>query len=319
MRNRIEPATRREGSSERATSLAATGSSPKPIAALLQLLPGREGHLPGVRWTLPVGEVAHRALVAKVARGKRVDCPELTGQNRFGQPLTHGHRHAHVLPLDLDADGALDHLLIYVPAGIGVAARRAVQDLSLLRLSRTSFGRSLPDRVCKPSTIRAFPDQRLAVRHRSFLVVADESAHWSSVAATSARTMVLPTNHIGASADLSVVHNVLVGCRRWLSVTPLVPPRFLKKSGKNGLEGQVQSELNSRGLPPATRIEVLERLSGGPSRFHIHRHGEKTPPPQSVAFSLLLEFDRPVVGPIALGYASHFGMGLFRAADERTG
>ena len=319
MRNPIEPAKTREGSSERPTNCAPTAGSSKPTAALLQLLPGREGRLPDVRWTLPVGEVAHRALVAKVARGKRVDCPELTGQNTFGQPLTHGHRHAHVLPLDLDTDGAIDHLLVYVPAGMGPAACRAVQDLSLLRLSRTSFGRSLPERVRKGATIRAFPDLRLAVRHRSFLAVVDESAHPSSVAAMSARTVVLPLGNLGASADLSGVQNVLVGCHRWLSVTPLVPPRFLKKSGKNGLDGQVQSELQSRGLPPATRIEVLERFTGSSSPFHIHRHGEKTPPPQSVAFSLLLEFDRPVVGPIALGYASHFGMGLFGAADKREG
>ena len=28
-----------------------------------------------------------------------------------------------------------------------------------------------------------------------------------------------------------------------------------------------------------------------------------------------ISFDRPVVGPIALGYHSHFGMGLFRPAE----
>ena len=34
----------------------------------------------------------------------------------------------------------------------------------------------------------------------------------------------------------------------------------------------------------------------------------------AVGFAIRLEFDEPIYGPIALGYGSHFGLGLF----ERT-
>ncbi len=137
----------------------------------------------------------------------------------------------------------------------------------------------------------------------------------------------------------------------WSSATPFVPPRHLKPRGANSLEGQIRAELESRGLPVPASIEVeIERgdqrgyaelsdfwalwqkraptvalgaggnVDSAPSprlstrwrHFRRERARENRRPPVAAGFGLHLVFDQPVRGPIALGYASHFGLGLFR-------
>jgi hypothetical protein len=49
-------------------------------------------------------------------------------------------------------------------------------------------------------------------------------------------------------------------CTFWIaelvSATPFVPPRFLKRKGRNTLEGQIVAELSSRGFPHPTNLEI---------------------------------------------------------------
>jgi hypothetical protein len=47
------------------------------------------------------------------------------------------------------------------------------------------------------------------------------------------------------------------GSRTWVSVTPFVPPRFVKQRGTNALIGQINAELASRGLPLVEELEEL--------------------------------------------------------------
>ena len=106
----------------------------------------------------------------------------------------------------------------------------------------------------------------------------------------------------------------------WESVTPFVPPRYLKKSGKNNLEGQVNAELISRGFPEAKRIQVLEEQSKSLRHFiRVRRRGENPPqPPVDIGLAIRIEFTQPLGAdrlPLALGYASHFGLGLFSAVQ----
>jgi hypothetical protein len=74
---------------------------------------------------------------------------------------------------------------------------------------------------------------------------------------------------LGKREDFEATVPEVRAARVWRSVTPFVPPRFLKERGTNSLFGQ----------------------------------------------GLRLTFDAPVVGPISLGYASHFGLGLFVPDD----
>lgn len=212
--------------------------------------------------TLPVAEAVHRALIALAGNGQAVDCPELIGQDRFGQPLSGRHEHAKVLPLDLDGDQVLDHVLLHAPMGLGQLAERAVLNLNLLRVGS-------------------------GARVRLELLTSDKSGRAFA-------QRFLPS---------------IQGAEFWCSVTPYVPPRFLKKSGKNSLFGQVQTELATRGFPIPIACEVVPKASASMRCFVRSRREGKLGPPQDVGFALKLQFAHPVMGPIALGYASHYGLG----------
>jgi CRISPR-associated protein Csb2 len=104
------------------------------------------------------------------------------------------------------------------------------------------------------------------------------------------------------------------GSHQWVSLTPFIPPRHLKKSGRHDLAGQVTAELASRGFPTAD-VEMMPERSRALRHFLRKRGRHAAPPPQDVGFALRLTFAEPISGPLALGYASHFGMGLFVVAD----
>jgi len=108
----------------------------------------------------------------------------------------------------------------------------------------------------------------------------------------------------------------------WISRTPFVPPRHLKKSGKNTLHGQVIAELASRGLPAPVEIRLLDPRNHATARLQRHfirrRRNKNSPqPPADIGFTLMLRFDRPVDhGPLSIGYGGHFGLGSFQLACE---
>jgi CRISPR-associated protein Csb2 len=242
---------------------------------------GNRSALPTCSRTLPQAELLHRAIVARVGQGRRVECPELTGRDEQGGPLRDGHRHAHVLPVDLDADGHLDHIIVYSPMGLGEVAQRAIRTL---RRTWTKGG---------------VGELQVAVAGRGDL----DTLH--SLPAPFDRRI----QQLLAPAD---------GARTWVSVTPFVPPRFVKPRGPNTLVGQISAELTSRGLPSVEELDELPRNGETLALRHFIRcrqHGG-TPPPVDVGYALRLRFAEPVVGPLTLGYASHFGLGLFEVIES---
>ncbi len=120
---------------------------------------------------------------------------------------------------------------------------------------------------------------------------------------------------LGARDDFSTTVAQLGASRGWRSVTPFVPPRFLKPRGVNSLEGQVRAELSSRGLLDTTTVEIEVEADPKWRHFRRERRDREKGPPITAAFGLRLSFAEPVRGPIALGYASHFGLGQFVPAD----
>ena len=236
--------------------------------------------LPHVSRTLPQAEFIHSQIVGRAGQGQRIICPELTGRDEAGQPLQEGHRHAHILPLDLDGDQHLDHILIYAPMGLGSRAQTAIRNL---KRTWTKGGVDL-----QVSLIGAGSLTQLRGLHESLL--------------TGIEAVLGPTE----------------GSRVWISSTPFVPPRHLKSGGKNTLVGQVTAELASRShLPAVSGIDCLNTDDTKPLRHfvRVRRRGGNAPPVDT-GFALKLEFPEPVRGPITLGYGAHFGLGLFRAVKN---
>lgn len=283
-----------------------SASAERPDTALFAVAADtkRAAALPALETALARGELLHSALAGIVGSDRA--CPCLTGKDEREQPLE-GHQHAHVFSLSLrsTAPGArrrsIDHLLVHAPMGFDAEAVRA------LRSIRKTYAKDLPD-------------------------------------------LWLALVGLGTKEALREQVHALRNERIWVSSTPFVPPRYLKPAGRNGFEGQVREELRSRGFPEPARVEVeLEgradvawapaeafwdlwrgsigvevgrngdggdtvaartRLSTRWRHFRRERASRAKKPPQSAAFGLRITFDEDVAGPIAIGYGSHFGLGL---------
>lgn len=222
--------------------------------------------------------------------------PCFTGRAN-GEAIT-GHRHASLVPLSLGKrSDRLDHILVHCPMGLDESARQA-----LFRLRKT-WASDLPDLFVTLAGMGMLEGFAKTVPH-----------------ARPSRVLT--------------------------SATPFVPARFLKPRGKDALLEQVQRELEFRELPRASEVSI--ELDGGrwaptamvrvgrrasdlaidididgaraigrpSSRFrHFRRERAERAPPVVFGLSLRLVFDEPVRGPISLGYASHFGLGLFEPRE----
>lgn len=236
-----------------------------------------KGLLPHTDRTLPQAELLHRALVS------HEQLAVFTGSDEARQPLRGPHQHAHIMPLDLDGDHHLDHVLLWAPMGFDGLAQAAV------RATRRTFTKGGAEGL-------------------QLMLVASGAVH---------DLMRLP-GPVGArlahvlGAEPSIT---------WTSLTPFVPPRHLKARGKHTLEGQLQAELASRGLPPARAIVVRDPHSDDDARRarHVVRARQRGPrPSQDRSFVIELTLERPARGPLALGYGSHFGLGVFVASQHEA-
>lgn len=234
--------------------------------------------LPLMERALPTMELFRRALLSKVGDEQlRGRCTELTGKDEQGQPLHGEHRHAHFIPLSLEARnrGRIDHVLVYASMGFREIAQPA------LRRLRKTWAKGIADIAVTLVGIG---------RREAFLEVGGT-----------------PIPELASSAT-------------WVSQTPFIPPRFLKRNGKDSLEGQVRAELRRRGFPDLTTAPMVTLPSGEDAagrqarRFRnfarTRRDGGKAgPPPGLVHLTLTLE--SPVAGPLCLGWGCHFGLGSF--------
>jgi CRISPR-associated protein Csb2 len=146
--------------------------------------------------------------------------------------------------------------------------------------------------------------------------------------------------HLSHDSRLNFRAALHKGATRWISRTPFVPPRYVKPSGSNSLQGQIAAELASRGLPVPLTIKRLDggqdakasvRLLGPDEKnaemepafrstdWLYFRHFVRTrrnglAPPVDYGYALELVFEKPQSCPIALGFGCHFGLGLFSPA-----
>ena len=246
--------------------------------------------LPPVTRTLPQAELLHRTLVYRAAE-RGTPPSELTGHDEHRKPLQGPHAHAHIEPLDLDGDGHLDHVLVWAAMGLGAEAQAAI------RAVRKTF------------TKGGIEPLRLALAAVGCL-----------------RDLIrLPDEHGRRLAAIVTPATV------WQSTTPFVPVRHIKTQGKNTLEGQVRAELRSRGFPEPAEVRLLGPMArlwtgaavdSGEVKWSRFRHfvlvrSRGPAPPAHRGFAVRLRFHEPVNGPIALGYGSHFGLGLFNHGFDR--
>jgi CRISPR-associated protein Csb2 len=232
--------------------------------------------LPLVQDALPFAEQVRRALIRNRVGTEHSEV--ITGKKIDGVPLE-GHAHTYYLPTDEDGDGRLDHITIYAPRGF------EPEDMAALVALRTIYRRHNRPEV--------------------HLVLAETGAVEDFARFARAGLLFGPS-------------------KRWRSTTPFSLPRFATRGAgkpprpRDRPEEQLKRELRLRGLPePVSLTPVDEYIAGErpPVRwleFQTRRFKGET------GYGLAgfeIEFAEDIAGPLALGFACHFGLGLFVPAD----
>lgn len=256
--------------------------------------------LPRLTRCAPQGGVLHRALAARLAGRQSV---VLLGA-RAKEPIPTNHRHAHLLPLDdirgqklagaVRAPGQIRHFLLWADLGFDNDALAELRSLKRLDRESSDGGSS----VAEEALFVTMTLQGGAAELRRF------------------------------GLDGKQLRNLLGPSRDFESVTPYVPARHLKP--RYALVDDVRREIGHRAsiLAPglegaaleewlgAIQVEELDREVALRKRLREFstRRSERSPrPPTGRFFGIRIRFPAEIRGPVALGYGSHWGLGLFEA------
>lgn len=104
--------------------------------------------------------------------------------------------------------------------------------------------------------------------------------------------------------------------RHWVSVTPYLHPWHIKKNFS--VADQIRRECEKRGFPGIKELKSVQTIKIGSRnrrpidfrRFRSSRRTQSQPDRQGSFWKIT--FADPVSGPVALGFACHFGLGLFQ-------
>lgn len=106
--------------------------------------------------------------------------------------------------------------------------------------------------------------------------------------------------------------------KTWESVTPWLHPWHVKK--RFTMQDQLGRECRERGLPEPVSMQSLEEVPVGqgrqsrPIQFQRFRSRRGLTQPDRLGSFWRLTFPEPISGPLALGFACHYGLGLFRVS-----
>lgn len=198
----------------------------------------------------------------------------LSGKDPTGLTLT-GHGHAHYLPLPDARDGRhISEILIYARDGFD---RAEVEALGSITYLVTGQGAALRVQQTGRGTVDALPD-----------MLVGPSRHWIS------RTPFLGHERIGTTDRIKYLRK---GIRReWRRLQEQIPA--YAGCELEAVEVVPASEHHALNLPRSHEFLRARRKDGGREAYRA-------------AEMFRLTFSRPVQGPLSLGYACHFGMGLF--------
>lgn len=267
-------------------------STSRPTLALLALTPDtqRGGGLPRLDDVVLRMDALHKALVSAADPEKlgRAAPACFTGLAPDGVPLE-GHQHASFLGLSLESARrsrpSMDHVLVWVPAGLGP------EELELLQRVRVTWASNLP---------------RLFVSLAGHGSARDLAPHVPQ--ARRARAWVSYSPYVAPRHCKPRGKNTLVGqVRAELQQRGLPSPVH------------VEVELADGSYMDAERLGIVTADPGLSRRwrhFRRERPGAGRPPGQP-SLGLRLVFDEEVSGPLAIGHGAHFGLGQFVPAPDR--
>lgn len=107
----------------------------------------------------------------------------------------------------------------------------------------------------------------------------------------------------------------------WESTTPYLHPWHIKK--RFSIEEQLRRECRERGIPEPIAIESRAEVEVGkgrlrrPIHFHRFRNRRGLNQPDRLGSFWRLTFTEPLTGPLALGFACHYGLGMFKPVSTK--
>jgi len=269
---------------KRAKKFAPAKRKDKPTVARF-LLVGRPR--PRIEDTIKIGELMRLAALSQFGwredatkKRKIPQAPwQISGRGISGKPLRdRAHIHAFWLPEDADDDGWIDHISIFIAGGINGTIRTRLNRIKKLWIP-------LKNRTEKTET-------KVAI-----------AKEWN-----------LALEGYGELRDFGGSAGIFDKSTTWQSVTPFLASGHLRAGNYTR---EIRRLLKLRGLDTTDiNITRLSSISVGgverrPAHFYRFRsRGRERQPDKNGAF-LQIRFKEPISGPIALGYGSHFGLGLF--------
>ncbi len=254
----------------------------------------RSAVLPRLAEALFVGERMRAALMSCCDAH-----PDFSGKDADGTPLR-GHRHAFILPADEDGDGKLDHVVVWARQGFDDGPRRALEGI------RRLWGEGQHD----------------------IHIVLVGLFDWPGNDSPAAQAVVDGRNSVacygGLRRDTKDGRSAHLGpARIWESHTPFVLTRHVKaRRGevRDAPEEQLRRALDSLGLPAPVDVQRIHSPFGQPNlrwhRFRRERNGGGAHAAGAPGFGFRVTFEAPVLGPIAVGYGAHQGLGQFVACER---
>ncbi len=223
--------------------------------------------------------------------------PVFSGKTLDGKPASGGHQHAHYLSECYEPDRWITHITVYAHQGFEDAQQRALKRLEKM------WGTEKHDLQLVLLGIGVPAD------FGGFLSTSGESPLLATAKVWESRTPFVPADQLRHRYRIE-----LEGDRQrcMKDLTRIVRTEMLRRVWLKDYARLLESvDLIPRGprIGGTTTAWLKfrrERQSGGGVRHH------------STPFGLRLQFSQPVTGPIALGYGSHFGLGLFAAMPLTT-
>ena len=258
----------------------------KQFTVARYLLAGRPR--PRIEDAVKIGELMRLAALSKFGwENKRPQAPPvISGRGPDNQPLrSRRHSHAFWLPEDADGDGWIDHITVYAEEGFDAEVRWKLDRLTRLWLDKNDSGGE------EGNEEGGRQEWRLALEG------------------------------FGPPEDFADTSRLFGYSDEWVSVTPFLAAGHLKKAG---YEGEIHRLWKRRDIGSGSHIgpvqvEILSdiEIRGTPRRsvhFHRFRSRGREKQPDAQGALLRLSFNEQIEGPLALGYACHFGLGMFARA-----
>lgn len=234
--------------------------------------------LPRITQALSVAERMHQTLV-KRAHGKAC-APVFVGKDANGEPLK-GHQHTHIFCELGEKRDSIGFITLYAPMGFDHEAQQVIEDVQRKALWGHG-GHNLELILLGFGDVATFD-----------IPIFRCSKRWTSL------TPFVPTRHAKHYAD----GRPKLDGDGWPIGSPAHDLRRLLKEDFRTVPKTIS--------PPDTKISIRPNRHLRTLQFQTERNNGNGQRGHQSGVGLTIEFDQEIQGPLALGYGSHFGLGLF--------